>query len=86
MNLRKPTILRIVLISSIVSICVAFLIARFSKSVEDDKYKFPVMSKETWDILGTPPQQVEEEEEEEEVEEVEVTPPQEEVMEGYSMF
>ena len=84
MNLRKPTILRIVLISAIVSICVAFLIARFSKSVEDDKYKFPVMSKETWDILGTKPEPTEEEEEEEEEEEV--APPQEEVMEGYTMF
>jgi hypothetical protein len=73
MNLRKPTILRIVLISTLVSICVAFMLARLSKSVEDDKYKFPVMSKETWD-------------EEEEEEEEEFTPPQEEVMEGYTMF
>ena len=84
MNLRKPTILRIVLISAIVSICVAFMLARFSKSVEDDKYKFPVMSKETWDILGTNPEPTGEEEEEEEEEEF--TPPQEEVMEGYTMF
>ena len=38
MNLRKPTILRIVLISTLVSICVAFMLARLSKSVEDDKY------------------------------------------------
>jgi hypothetical protein len=83
MNLRKPTILRIVLISTLVSICVAFMLARLSKSVEDDKYKFPAMSKETWEILGTPPQQAEEEEEEEEEE---FTPPQEEVMEGYTMF
>ena len=84
MNLRKPTILRIVLISTLVSICVAFMLARLSKSVEDDKYKFPVMSTETWDILGTKPEPTGEEEEEEEEEEF--TPPQEEVMEGYTMF
>jgi hypothetical protein len=59
------------------------MLARLSKSVEDDKYKFPVMSTETWDILGTKPEPTEEEEEEEEEE---VTPPQEEVMEGYTMF
>lgn len=83
MNLRKPTILRIVLISTLVSIFVAFMITVFSKSVEDDKYKFPVMSRETWDALGTKPEPTEEEDEEE-VEEVEVEV--EDALEGYTMF
>jgi len=83
MNLRKPTILRIVIISTIVSVCVAFIIARFSKSVDADKYKFPIMSRETWEALGTPPETVEEGED---TDEEEIASPSEEVLEGYTMF
>ena len=84
MNLRKPTITRIIFISSIVSICVAFIIARVSKSRESNKnYKFPVMSKDTWEALGTPPEPVEEDEEDEEDE---IMPPPEEELEGYTTF
>lgn len=84
MNLRKPTITRIIFISSIVSICVAFIIARVSKSRESNKnYKFPVMSKDTWEALGTPPEPVEEDEEDVEDE---IMPPPEEELEGYTTF
>ena len=82
MNLRKPTITRIIFISAIVSICVAFIIARVSKSHESNKnYKFPVMSKDTWEALGTPPEPIEEEDVEEEI----MSPPEEE-LEGYTAF
>ena len=85
MNLRKPTITRIIFISSIVSICVAFILARISKSRESNKnYKFPVMSKDTWEALGTTPEPIEEEEEEDVEEEI-MSPPEEE-LEGYTAF
>jgi hypothetical protein len=80
MDLRKPTITRIIFISAIVSVCVAFIIARISKSREEKSYKFPAMSKETWDALGTPSS---EEDEEQDVQE-ETPPPTDDVLEGYT--
>jgi hypothetical protein len=80
MDLRKPTIIRIIFISTIVSVCVAFIIARISKSREEKSYKFPAMSKETWDALGTPSS---EEDEEQDVQE-ETPPPTDDVLEGYT--
>lgn len=78
MDLRKPTIVRIIFISTIVSVCVAFIIAKISKSREEKSYKFPAMAKETWDALGVPPS-----EEDEEVQE-ETPPPTDDVLEGYT--
>ncbi len=80
MDLRKPTIIRIIFISTIVSVCVAFIIAKISKSREEKSYKFPAMSKETWDALGAPPG---EEDEEKDVQE-ETPPPTDDVLEGYT--
>jgi len=80
MNLRKPTITRIIFISAIVSVCVAFIIAKISKSREEKSYKFPAMAKATWDALGLPPS---EEEEEEDVQE-ETPPPTDNVLEEYT--
>ena len=79
MNLRKPTITRIIFISAIVSVCVAFIIAKISKSREEKSYKFPAMAKATWDALGLPPS----EEEEEDVQE-ETPPPTDNVLEEYT--
>ena len=79
MNLRKPTITRIIFISAIVSVCVAFIIAKISKSREEKSYKFPAMAKVTWDALGLPPS----EEEEEDVQE-ETPPPTDNVLEEYT--
>lgn len=79
MDLRKPTITRIIFISTIVSVCVAFIIAKISKSREEKSYKFPAMAKETWDALGVPPS----EEDEEDVQE-ETPPPTDDVLEGYT--
>lgn len=77
MNLRKPTITRIIFISAIVSVCVAFIIAKVSKSREEKGYKFPAMAKATWDALGLPPS------EEEDVQE-ETPPPTDNVLEEYT--
>lgn len=79
MNLRKPTITRIIFISAIVSVCVAFIITKISKSREEKSYKFPAMAKATWDALGVPPS----EEGEEDVQE-ETPPPADDVLEGYT--
>jgi len=79
MNLRKPTITRIIFISAIVSVCVAFIIAKISKSREEKSYKFPAMAKATWDALGVPPSEEGEEDDQEET-----PPPTDDVLEGYT--
>jgi hypothetical protein len=80
MDLRKPTITRIIFISAIVSVCVAFIIAKISKSREEKSYKFPAMAKETWEALGVPPS---EEDGDEDVRE-EAPPPTDDALEGYT--
>jgi uncharacterized SAM-binding protein YcdF (DUF218 family) len=79
MNLRKPTITRIIFISAIVSVCVAFIIAKISKSREEKSYKFPAMAKATWEALGVPPSEEGEEDDQEET-----PPPTDDVLEGYT--
>jgi len=80
MDLRKPTITRIIFISTIVSVCVAFIITKFSKSREEKSYKFPAMAKATWDALGIKPS---EQDDDEDVQE-ETPPPTDDVLEGYT--